>query len=146
MAVLITAISIISVFGIYILSPYRFIRDENEKLILYNFNTGNIKKGKDATNAIATYTLNYNGKYIEKYIVLTFDKNDVCINARTIISGFRENDLHDYKNAWEKHNVISNTKIEDGKLYMNDNSYTGKNKQKLLEILKVDYKAQIEEI
>ena len=125
MAVLITAISIISVFGIYILSPYRFIRDENEKLILYNFNTGNIKKGKDATNAIATYTLNYNGKYIEKYIVLTFDKNDICINARTIISGFRENDLDNYKN---------------------DNSYIGKIKQELLESLKTSYKAQIEEI
>ena len=146
MAVLITAISIISVFGIYILSPYRFIRDENEKLILYNSNTGNIKKGKESTNAIATYTLNYNGKYIEKYIVLTFDKNDICINARTIISGFTENDLDNYKNAWEKNNVISNTKTENGKLYMNDNSYIGKNKQELLESLKTSYKAEITEI
>ena len=146
MAVLVTAISIISVFGIYILSPYRIIRDENERLILYNSNTGNIRKGKDATNAIATYTLNYNGKYIEEYLVLTFDKNDVCINARTTISGFKENDLDNYKGAWEKNNVISNTKTENGKLYMNDNSYIGKSKQELLESLKTSYKAQIIEI
>ena len=35
---------------------------------------------------------------------------------------------------------------ENGKLYMNDNSYIGKIKQELLESLKTSYKAQIEEI
>ena len=62
------------------------------------------------------------------------------------ISGFTENDLDNYKNAWEKNNVISNTKTENGKLYMNDNSYIGKNKQELLESLKTSYKAEITEI
>lgn len=145
MAVLVTAISIISVFGIYILSPYRIIRDENERLILYNSNTGNIRKGKDATNAIATYTLNYNGKYIEEYLVLTFDKNDVCINARTVISGYNEKELNNYKTVWEDSLSSSNMKIENQKLYMNENSYIGKTKQKIYESLK-EYQAQIIEI
>lgn len=145
-AIVITILTTITIFGIYILGPYRFVKDENGKLILYNSSTGNIEKGMEATNLIATYTYNDNGKDIEYYIVLTFDKNDVCINARTIISGYGKSELSNFKNAWENSNAISNIKIENQKLYMNENSYIGKNKQRLIETLKTSYNAQVIEI
>ena len=139
---LITAITIIAIFCIYILSPYRFIKNEDGKLILYNFDTGNIKQGIDSTNMIATYTLDDNGKEIEYNIIFTFNKNDVCINARTVISGYNEKELNNYKTVWEDSLSSSNMKIENQKLYMNENSYIGKTKQKIYESLK-EYQAQI---
>ena len=142
---LITAITIIAIFCIYILSPYRFIKNEDGKLILYNFDTGNIKQGIDSTNMIAKYNLDDNGKEIEYNIIFTFNKNDVCINARTVISGYNEKELNNYKTVWEDSLSSSNMKIENQKLYMNENSYIGKTKQKIYESLK-EYQAQIIEI
>lgn len=145
-AILITVITVTGIFVLYILSPYRFIRDENNKLILYNFNTGNIRKGMEATNVIATYKYDNNGERLEYYTILTFNKNNICVNARTIITGFNKNEMNNYKNTWERNNIISNTRIENEELYMNDNSYLGKTRKQLLQSLKASYNAEIIEI
>lgn len=142
---LITAITIIAIFGIYILSPYRFIKNEDGKLLLYNFNTGNIKQGVDSTNMLATYTIDDNGKKIDYSIIFTFDKNNICINARAVISGYKENELINFKRTWENSVTVSNIKIEQQKLYINDNIYVGKEKENILESLK-EYDAKIVEI
>lgn len=136
---------ILTSFSIYILDTFRIIQDENGKYILYNTKTGNIKKGIYATNMYAMYTLDSNGKEIEHNIIFTFDKNDVCINARTIISGYEENELNNIKRSWENTSVMSNIKIEGQRLYINDNIYIGKKKPNILESLK-EYNAKIIEM
>ena len=85
---------------------------------------------------------------IDYYVLLTFNKEDICVNARQIISGYDEEELQEvyewYVNDW-KSNVTSNEKIENGKLYMNDNTYVGKTKEKIINSSK-DYNAKITEI
>ena len=85
---------------------------------------------------------------VDHYVLLTFNKEDICVNARQIISGYNEEELQEvyewYVNAW-KSNVTSNEKIENGKLYMNDNTYVGKTKEKIINSSK-DYNAKITEI
>lgn len=112
---------------------------------MYNFNTGNIKQGVDSTNMLATYTIDDNGKKIDYSIIFTFDKNNICINARAVISGYKENELINFKRTWENSVTVSNIKIEQQKLYINDNIYVGKEKENILESLK-EYDAKIVEI
>ena len=73
-----------------------------------------------------------------------FDKNDICVNARQMISGYKEEELQTvyewYINNWVK--STTNIKIENGKLYMNENRYVGKNKEKCI-INAKDYNAKI---
>ena len=161
-SVLITCV--LFIIGLYLWNTYRFIQDENGKWILYNFNTGNIKQGKDYTHIIMEYKA-YKVKLekinlmedsadteekemVEHQVLLTFNKEDICINAREIISGYAEDELEDvyewYVNGW-KNNVTSNEKIENGKLYMNDNTYVGKTKEQLIKNSK-SYNAQLTEV
>lgn len=143
--IIITAITIIATLSIYILSPYRFITNEEGKLILYNSDTGNIKQGIDSTNMYATYSIDSNGKKINYNIIFTYDKNNMCTNARTIISGYNEEELINFKLIWENSSAISNIKIEQQKLYINDNIYVGKEKENIIKSLK-EYNAKIIEI
>ena len=130
----------------HIFNTYRLVRDENGRYILYNFNTGNIKKGDDSTNVYAKYINNNNGRNIEYDIILTFDKNNICINARCIIKGYNETEMENFRKSWESSIVISNIKIENKKIYMNDNTYIGRDKDKILKNLRNDYNAEIIEI
>lgn len=153
---------IVFLVAINLWNTYRIIQDEDGKWILYNFNTGNIKQGKDYTHIIMEYTgykeglegnkilnsgINSGSKEtVENYVILTFDEKDICVNARQIISGYDEKELQDvyewYINNWER--SITNVKIENGKLYMNSNVYVGKTKEKLINNSK-DYNAKITE-
>ena len=150
---------IIFIIAINLWNTYRIIKDEDGKWILYNFNTGNIKQGPDYTNMLMEYTENkldlngnniiennVNKETVEHYILLTFNKKDICVNAREIISGYDEEELQTaykwYADTW-KHSH-SNVKIENGKLYMNSNFYVGKTKDKLINNSK-DYEAKITE-
>lgn len=153
-AIIITCI--IFVIGINIWNTYRFIKDEDGNWILYNFNTGNIKQGMDYTHLLIEYTgykvgleenqiLNGGNKEtVQHFVILTFDKNNVCINARQIISGYKEDELQNvyewYINNWEK--STTNIKIENGKLYMNENKYVGKTKERCITNAE-DYNAKI---
>ena len=132
-------------FCMYILDTYRIIKDEDGKYILYNTNTGNIKKGLDSTNVLAKYTLDSNGKDIEYNTIFTFDKDGICINARAVISGYNEQEMNNYKNSCDDSIITTNIEIKEQKLYMNMNLYIGKTKQIILGILK-EYKAQVLEI
>lgn len=83
---------------------------------------------------------------VKHYVLLTFNKNTICVNARTIISGYDEKELQSvyewYVDSWKYSN--SNVKIENGKLYMNENVYVGKTKEKIIANSK-DYNAKITE-
>ena len=147
---------ILFVVGINIWNTYRFVQDEDGKWILYNFNTGNIKQGMDYTHILMEYIgykvgLNENQilnggnkETVQHFVILTFDKNDICVNARQMISGYKEEELQTvyewYINNWVK--STTNIKIENGKLYMNENRYVGKNKEKCI-INAKDYNAKI---
>lgn len=146
LAIIITIVVVL--LGVNIWNTYRIMKDENGKWILYNMNTGNIKEGIDATNVYAEYTLINNGIETTNYVLLTFDKDDKCINARRIVSSYNEEEIQkEYNNIITNWKLLySNVKIENGKLYMNDNVYTGKNKEKLLKNLKEDYNAKVIEI
>lgn len=146
LAIIITIVVVL--LGVNIWNTYRIMKDENGKWILYNMNTGNIKEGIDATNVYAEYTLINNGIETTNYVLLTFDKDDKCINARRIVSGYNEEEIQkEYNNIITNWKLLySNVKIENGKLYMNDNAYTGKSKEKLLKNLKEDYNAKVIEI
>ena len=54
--------------------------------------------------------------------------------------------MENFRKSWEGSIVISNIKIENKKLYMNDNTYIGRDKDKILKNLKNDYNAEIIEI
>ena len=150
---------IVFVIAINLWNTYRFIQDENGKWILYNFNTGNIKQGKDYTHLLMEYTdskirigedieknIENNKEMIEYSVILTFDKENICINARQIISGYSEEELQqvyeNYANNWQYSNP--NVKIQEGKLYMNENVYVGKSKDKIIKIAE-DYNAKLTE-
>ena len=68
-----------------------------------------------------------NKETVQHFVILTFDKNDICVNARQMISGYKEEELQTvyewYINNWVK--STTNIKIENGKLYMNENRYLG---------------------
>lgn len=136
---------IITILAINIWNTYRIVRDENGKYILYNMNTGNIQKGLDGTNMYANYTINDNGQEIVYNVIFTFNKNDVCINARTVISGLDDEKMIEFKNNWEGTNSNSNIKINEQKLYMNENIYIGKSKKNIISSLK-EYEAKIIEL
>lgn len=136
---------IITLFVINIYDTYRIIQDEDGKYIIYNMNTGNIKKGIDGTNIYASYTIKTNNEIVRYDIIFTFDRNDICINARTILSGLDDEGLNNFKTTSENSIVVSNIKIEKQKLYMNSNVYVGKNKKRIIEGLKT-YQAEIIEI
>lgn len=148
---------IIFVVGINLWNTYRFIQDEDGKWILYNFKTGNIKQGINYTHILAEYTgykaglkeneiLNGGNKEtVEHSIILTFNEKDVCVSARQIISGYKEDEVQQvynyYRENWE--NSVKNVKVENGKLYTNENVYIGKTKEKLINNLKKGYNAKI---
>lgn len=136
---------IITVFAINIWNTYRIVQDKNGKYILYNMNTGNIQKGMDGTNMYANYIINDNGQKIVYNVIFTFNKDEVCINARTIITGLNEEKLIEFRNNWEGSISNSNIKIEEQKLYMNENIYIGKSKKDIIISLK-EYEAKIIEI
>ena len=155
-SVLITCI--VFLVGINLWNTYRIIKDEDGKCILYNFNTGNIKQGMDYTHILMEYN-GYkvdvkgnkmleggNKETVEHYIIVTFDKKGICVNARQIISGYDNEELQAvyewYINNWER--STTNVKIENGKLYMNVNNYVGKTKEKLIKNAE-DYNAKITE-
>ena len=124
---------------------YRIIKNEDDKYILYNTNTGNIQKGKNGINIIAKYNQKYMGRDIEYYVVYTFDKNDKCINCRKIISGYKEKDMYEFKSNYEDSLHTYNIEIKENKLYFNDNLFIGKSKDNILKYLK-ECNAEIEEI
>lgn len=136
---------IITILAINIWNTYRIVRDENGKYILYNMNTGNIQKGMDGTNMYANYTINDIDKIIEYKVIFTFNKDNICINARTVLSGLNEKELEMFKNSWENTNSNSNMKIENEKLYMNENIYIGKMKEDIIKSLQ-EYDAIIIDI
>lgn len=121
------------------------MKDESGRHFIYNINTGNIKQGLEVTNISAKYKRENQGAVIEYNEIFIFDKDDICISARAVISGYTENELNTFKKAWEGSVAISNIKIENEKIYMNDNVFVGKNKQQIIEILK-EYNAIIMEI
>ena len=87
-----------------------------------------------------------NKETVEHYIILTFDKKDICVNARQIISGYDNEELQAVY-EWYISNLersTTNVKIENGKLYMNVNNYVGKTKEKLIKNAE-DYNAKITE-
>lgn len=144
--IIIVIISItLTILFAYILNTYRIMKDENGKYYIYNLNTGNIKYGIEGINILAEYTINNNAKEIKYNTIFTFNKNDICINARTVISGYNEKELENFKNSWKNSMAFSNIKIENQKLYTNFNIYIGKNKEDILKSLK-DYNAIILEI
>lgn len=145
--------------GIKLWNTYRFIQNEDGKWILYNFDTGNIKQGMDYTHLLMEYTdskirigedieknIENNKEMVEYSVILTFDKENICINARQIISGYSEEELQqvyeNYVNNWEYSNP--NVKIQEGKLYMNENVYVGKSKEKIIKMAE-DYNAKLTE-
>ena len=136
---------IITISAINIWNTYRIVQDENGKYILYNMNTGNIQKGMDGTNMYANYTINDKDKIIEYKVIFTFNKNNICINTRTVLSGLNEKELEMFKSSWENTNSNSNMKIENEKLYMNENIYIGKKKEYIIKSLQ-EYDAIIVDI
>lgn len=150
---------ILFVIALNLWNTYRIIQDEDGKWILYNFNTGNIKQGMEYTHILMEYKaykteLNGNNvikneesiETVEHYVLLTFNKGNICVNARQIISGYDEDELQSvyewYANTWEDSNP--NIKIQNGKLYMDENLYVGKTKEKIINSSK-DYNAKITE-
>ena len=148
---------VVFIVAISLWNTYRIIQDEDGNWVLYNFNTGNIKQGKDYTHILMEYTAykenlgemlseKENKETVEYKTILTFDKNDICVNARTIVSGYNDEELQEiykwYIDVWEKFNT--NVKIEDGKLYMNKNVYVGKTKEELISNAE-EYNAKITE-
>ena len=147
---------IVFLIAINLWNTYRIIQDEDGKWILYNFNTGNIKQGEDYTHILMEYTgykvdlkedgifKEENKETVEYNVILTFDKNEICVNARVMISGYNTEELQEvydwYINNWEK--SITNVKIENGKIYMNANKYVGKTKEKSISNAE-DYNAKI---
>lgn len=148
---------IIFVVGINLWNTYRVIQDEDGKWILYNFKTGNIKQGMDYTHIVMEYTsykvelkeneiLNGGSKEtVEHCIIFTFNEKDVCVNARQIISGYDNEEVQDvyewYVKNWE--DSTTNIKVENGKLYTNENVYVGKTKERLISNFRKDYNAKI---
>lgn len=149
---------IVLLVGINLWNTYRFIQDEDGKWILYNFRTGNIKQGMDYTHIVMEYTgykaglkenemLNGGNKEtVEHCIIFTFNEKDICVNARQIISGYDNEEVQDvyewYIKNWE--DSTTNIKVENGKLYMNENKYVGKTKEIIIKNSE-DYNAKITE-
>lgn len=142
LAIIITIILVVILSNLW--NTYRFVKDEDGNWILYNFSTGNIKKGLEGTNIIANYTLNYDGTDIQHEVIFTFNKYGNCVNARYITSGYNQEELenyyYDYTNNWKQ--SISNVKIKDNKLYFNRNVYIGQSKEQIINSLK-EYNADI---
>lgn len=149
---------IVLLVGINLWNTYRFIQDEDGKWILYNLKTGNIKQGMDYTHIVMEYTgykaelkenemLNGGNKEtVEHCIIFTFNEKDICVNARQIISGYDNEEVQDvyewYIKNWEY--STTNIKVENGKLYMNENNYVGKTKERIIKNSE-DYNAKITE-
>lgn len=136
---------IITAFALNIWNTYRIVQDGKGKYILYNMNTGNIQKGMDGTNMYANYIINDDEQKIEYNVIFTFNKDDVCINARSILICSDEEKLKEFKDNWTGSISNSNIKIEEHKLYMNENIYIGKNKKDIISSL-IEYEAKIIEI
>ncbi len=135
----------ITFFAGYMLDTYRIMKNQDGQYYIYNIKTGNVKEGINSSNMLAEYTIDNNGKKVKYNIVFTFDENSNCINARTMITGYDKSELNNFMETWKNSLSFSNIKIENDKLYMNDNIYIGKNKEKIIESLK-EYNATYLEI
>ena len=133
-AVLVTIV--LTIVFTYAFDTYRIMKDADGRYTLYNINTGNIKTGMNATNVFAEYTINDNGKNILYKNIFTFNGDDICINERTMISGYSKNELVNFQKSWENSNLFSNLEIKDDKIYINDNTYIGKEKSKIITSLR----------
>lgn len=124
---------------------YRIMKNQDGQYYIYNTKTGNVKEGLNSSNMLAEYTIDNNGKKVKYNIVFTFDENSNCTNARTMITGYDNSELNNFMETWKNSISFSNIKIENERLYMNDNIYIGKNKGKIIESLK-EYSAIFIEI
>ena len=81
---------------------------------------------------------------LETTIIISFDKNDICIGARYCFKGYTEEVLLDkYNNLKNVENepipTIVNVVMRDNKLIYNNNYWNGKNKKEILKELNERY-------
>lgn len=160
LAIIITFV--VAIFALDLWNTYRIILDENGKWTLHNFNTGSITKGMDYTNVILQYEIPKMNSNIElqdntinlqdsskkgeiNNVVLTFNKNNICVNARIIITGYTEEEIKKKATWYSESSSYSNIEVKNGKLYMNCNRYVGKEREKLINNFIKDYNAKVVE-
>lgn len=98
-------------------------------------------ENKLTTSKVTNILVKSKGNELETTMVLSFDKNDLCIGARYCIEGYtKEQLLEKYNNLKdiEKQEipVICNVKISKDKIIYNYNYWNGKTKQEILNELR----------
>ena len=140
----ITVISILLVIlviiiALYLWNNYRLITNENGKITIERF-TFDKSNASNYKNVIINYRYEQNNGTIDGYVytiyILTFNRRDVCINARKKVDGYDSKELnHVYmeeKNAEKLNQTSTNVQIVGDALIYNDNNKNGKSKDELI--------------
>lgn len=88
---------------------------------------------------------------VDATIIMTFDKNNICIGARYCVGGYTEKEAAEkYKELKNSENLqmptITNTVLKKDKVVYNYNYWNGKNKDQILNELLKDYNYEIKEM
>lgn len=134
---------LIGIIGLYWWNNYRIVKDENGKTVIerFTFDRRNISY---ETNVIISYkdiqTENTIDGYIYTTLVLTINKNNICINTREQIKGLNEEGiLYEYnelKNTENVTSILTNVKMIDNTIICNNNTYNGKSKDEIIDNIK----------
>ena len=119
--------------------------DENGKAEYYEaFKKWMTGKDQITISKVTNILLKTSEDNLETTIIMTFDKNDICIGARYCFDGYTEEELLDrYNNFKNVENgpipTIVNVVMKENKLIYNYNYWNGKNKEKILKELNEKY-------
>lgn len=139
----ILVVILIGIISLYCWNNYRFVKDENGKTVIerFTFNNRNISY---ETNVIISYkdiqTENTIDGYRYTTLVLTINKNNICINTREQIKGLNEEGiLYEYnelKNTENVTSILTNVQRIDDTIICNNNTYNGKSKDEIIDNIK----------
>lgn len=98
-------------------------------------------ENKLTTSKVTNILVKSKGNELETTMIMTFDKNNVCIGARYCIEGYtREEVLKKYNDLKDVGNqeipVITNVMMNEDKIIYNYNYWNGKNKEEVLNELR----------
>ena len=119
--------------------------DENGKPEYYEaFKKWMTGKDQITISKVTNILLKTSENNLETTIIMTFDKNDICIGARYCLDGYTEEELLDrYNNFKNVENgpipTIVNVVMKENKLIYNYNYWNGKNKEEILKELNEKY-------
>lgn len=145
----ITVISImivilVIIIALYLWNNYRFVTDENGKITIERFTFDKSKTSNYTNTIVETKILQDNT--IDGYLYITYYltiDNNKCINVRIKEEGYLDSkDMQlEYKNlkvGEEIAKIYSNVKIDETSIIYTDNKLNGKNKDDLINELKIN--------